>query len=494
LENRVNTYLNQLAERQANDFAPKINFIFGDLEKFSAATLDKEKDVLYFPTLDDNRMLSAVIRSAGFDCFDNFDDETFDIQKTIKFGRQFAGDAVCAPFAAVLGDTMYAVRDYMSRRARGELKAKKKIVVFNNKGTGPCRQGQYYEMHRLYLHRELENFIRQEALRYPGFDFGEINLQFIVGLEKNNYNIGLKPRVLLQAFLAVMAQAVIHGLYLEGGSRCADDKQFKEFKSDYIVLKRSVIEKFEHGAGLFNSRGVKTLLREFSDKWLKQPRSSQPLKIHIEGEAYMRVAQLDLIFRSLIESYGFGSFSVTNSPLWAYLEYILELKTVEGKDKIDLLENKLLAADDNGVRKEIRKIRFSIIKYRLMIFSLRNILARPLYRAAGIAMPGAMREIIAAGREIFPTAKPYGELVPYTGEAIEQLRAGCDLFLNVAPEGCMVSSMGEVLSQAIYEKALSGSAHKARIQGLFSLEGEIDADRLNLALLKLRGPAGFFRQ
>ncbi|MFA6526328.1 MAG: acyl-CoA dehydratase activase-related protein [Candidatus Buchananbacteria bacterium] len=495
LENRVNTYLNQLAERRSNDFTPEYNFIFDDLQKFSAVALDKERDVLYFPTLDDNRMLCAVLRSAGYDCPDNFSDETFDIRKTVKFGRQFVGDTVCAPFAAVLGDTMLAVRDFMARKVSGEFIGKNKIVVFNNKGAGPCRQGQYYEMHRLFLHRELGNFIKQETLKYPGFDFGSITLQFIVGLEENNYNVGLETWVLLQAFQSVIVQAVMHGLYLEGGSRCVDQRQFLEFKKDYFDLKKSLIESFEKkscpsaswlkankyfswlpgfnliflflGTGLYRNSGLRPILKKFSSKWLSSEWKGRPLKIHIEGEAYMRIAQLGLIFNSLVESCGFNSFSITNSPLWAYLEYLLELKIIESRSYN--------------------------INNRLLVFLLRNILARPLYRATGLVLPEPMRKVILAGREIFPTAKPHGELVPYTGEAIEQLRAGCDLFLNVAPEGCMVSSMGEVLSQVIHDKAMTGAKRRARLQGLFSLEGEIDADRLNLALLKLRGPIGFYQ-
>ncbi len=120
--------------------------------------------------------------------------------------------------------------------------------------------------------------------------------------------------------------------------------------------------------------------------------------------------------------------------------------------------------------------------------------AKPIYKAAGVSLPDPMRRVLSLGREIFPTAKPQGELVPYVGEAIDKLRHGYDLFLNVAPEGCMVSSMGEVAADAIYRKSSKLMKPNARLQGLFSLDGEVDVQRLNLALLKLSGPGGYYQK
>jgi hypothetical protein len=77
------------------------------------------------------------------------------------------------------------------------------------------------------------------------------------------------------------------------------------------------------------------------------------------------------------------------------------------------------------------------------------------------------------------------------GEALNQLRHGVDLFLNVAPEGCMVASMGEVLAP----KLIAASGQKsARMQNLFSSDGDVDEELLTVALLKSLGPQGYYRR
>ena len=198
----------------------------------------------------------------------------------------------------------------------------------------------------------------------------------------------------------------------------------------------------------------------------------------------MRVAQLDLVFRSLVESFGFNSFRLTNSPLWSYIEYLLQISIIDNQEKLTKLKNNKILT--------ILKLYIMIFINRISIFILRNFLAAPLYRAAKAVMPDKMSVVLKIGQEIFATNKPHGELVPYTGEAIHKLRDGCDLFLNIAPEGCIVSSMGEAATMIIMNR-VGAIKKQARIQGLFSLDGEIDIDRLDLALLKLSGPVDFFR-
>jgi len=100
-------------------------------------------------------------------------------------------------------------------------------------------------------------------------------------------------------------------------------------------------------------------------------------------------------------------------------------------------------------------------------------------------MPHPMRDVYAAAAPIIPTGKPYGELVPFVGEAVLRCREGADLILNVAPEGCMVSGMGEMLVPSILEQ---GSAEgPTTIATLTSRDGEVNAEQLRLALLKALG-------
>ena len=115
----------------------------------------------------------------------------------------------------------------------------------------------------------------------------------------------------------------------------------------------------------------------------------------------------------------------------------------------------------------------------------RHVLARPLYRAAGVHLPASPRRLLDEAREVLPTLRPHGELALYVGEVLMELRAGVDIFLSLAPAGCMVTAMGDVLTPRLQQLA---GAVQGRIQSLFSADGEIDEDLLALALLKARGP------
>ena len=57
-----------------------------------------------------------------------------------------------------------------------------------------------------------------------------------------------------------------------------------------------------------------------------------------------------------------------------------------------------------------------------------------------------MREVYAAAAPIIPTGKPYGELVPFVGEAVLRCREEVDLVLNnITPEGRHGFGDGEML-------------------------------------------------
>jgi len=120
---------------------------------------------------------------------------------------------------------------------------------------------------------------------------------------------------------------------------------------------------------------------------------------------------------------------------------------------------------------------------------LRELLARPLYRAASVTMPDSMPSILKVASQLMPTLRPFGELGPYVGEIVTKLRKGYDLCLNVAPEGCMVSCMGSTLEPQILNASNTG---RGRVQNLFSSDGDIDEELLTLALLKVLGPEGYY--
>jgi predicted nucleotide-binding protein (sugar kinase/HSP70/actin superfamily) len=105
-------------------------------------------------------------------------------------------------------------------------------------------------------------------------------------------------------------------------------------------------------------------------------------------------------------------------------------------------------------------------------------------------MPAPISQMIEASRELLPTYRPIGELAPYIGETLVELRHGTDVVLNVAPSGCMVSIMGEVLTPSIMHAQDVGPG---RIQTLLSAEGDIDREALTLAVLKATGPQRYYQ-
>ncbi len=82
LENRVNTYVKQLelglhGDLRLDDGTPFEVRRLRELEHDEP--LDRDRDVIYFPTMGDNRPMTAVLRGAGFACIDNWT-ESYDLE------------------------------------------------------------------------------------------------------------------------------------------------------------------------------------------------------------------------------------------------------------------------------------------------------------------------------------------------------------------------------------------------------------------------------
>lgn len=512
LENRVNTYVKQL-ELGLHD-----RLRIGDGAAFDVRTLDqivhagpidRERDVICFPTLSDNRVLTAVLRGAGYACMDNYADG-HDLQGLIKQGRKTAGDAVCAPLAAVWGDLERAVDDFARRRAAGDprLAGKRRLLFFDNTGTGPCRQGQYVSVHQLlYQRRGAATPPRVEgAAGCPALP-GQGALRFLVGHEAAGYDFGMDEWVLARAHQGVILQGVLHALLFAGGATCRDYEEYQRFLADYRALKEELFRSLEsfrgpHPAGRallrrlvgapplaalvryfayrLDGRDLKQSLRRFARKWpgIHQP-AGRRVEIVLTGEAYMRVAQAEDIFHALLAELGFGRFHLDYAPIWSYVEFLLEAQILEDREALDRLRA------GGGAAAATRACRARIREARALSFAMRHLVAAPLYRAAGLPLPPAAARMLHTTRELLPTQRPLSEIATYAGEAIDALRQGADLILNVAPSGCMVASMGEALTPAI---AAAARGAQGRIQHLFSADGEVDAELLALALLKTLGP------
>jgi hypothetical protein len=517
LENRVNTYVKQLelglhTKLQMGGDRFEVKFLD---ELLHTEPVDKKNDVLYIPTLSDNRMVTAVLRSAGYNCIENYDDD-YDLHQIVKRGRTATGDTVCTPLAAMHGDLMQAVDDFIQRQQRGDplVKGKRRLLFFDSKGTGPCRQGMYYDVHRLLLYRSSATGQERDASQACNALPGQALLKLWVGQELKGYDAGLKEWVLARIHQGLVLQGVLHGLLFAGGVRCRDYDEYQSLTADYRSLKKNLFRALENYAGpsprmqsllqltrhppylgaLLKAFAYRLIspelmrpIREFSNQWLKPERAQHAIKIFASGEGYMRVAQAEEIFRILLANMGFGRFEFDVTPAWSYVEFLLDYEIYVARDVIE--RQQALRQTNAENRAVVAQQRGLIRRAELLRFVLRQIVARPLYAAAQLPVPVSTAKVLQTTRELLPTLRPLDELVTYIGEALAELRSGTDILLNVGPSGCLVAVMGEILTPCINHA--EGAEH-GRIQNLFSADGDVNEELLTLALLKTLGPERYY--
>ena len=527
LENRISTHLRRLEERERSPEAPAARCLQVEvLTGFDLGGLNPATDVVYFPTLGDNRVMTALIRSLGIAAADNYSDDAYDLERKGRTGRQYVGDAVCVPLAAVFADMLAAVEDFLAKKRSGDpsYAGKSRIVLFMNGGDGPCRLGQYIHVFKLAFFRV---FGRPEIpCPAAGGPDDAVQLGLLENVSSSLSDNGdflavFEPWAGILGYQGLVAHGLYHSLLLQAAARCGDAASFRAMMEDYRELKEAISRQIESGAppgpaarrlvagvsrhcpplagpakylgyGLWHNFGLRGLFRTFAGRWIlpagrNNGNGGPAVRIHLDGEVYMRTSQAEAILRLLTEYLGFGAFELTLAPTWCYFEALLFARLLDARARIADLDGER----DNGSggrrllegeRADRRRI---IRETERAIGQLRNLLARPLYAAAGVPMPHPMREVYAAARPIIPTGKPYGELVPFVGEAVLRCRDGIDLLLNVAPQGCMVSGMGEMLIPSILEEG--GGRGMTTIASLFSRDGEVDEEQLRLALLRALG-------
>ena len=195
-----------------------------------------------------------------------------------------------APLAAVYGDLLRAVADFERRSRDGDplVAGRRRLLYFDNQGTGPCRQGQYVEVHKLLAQRD------RVGPAQPGCAGADpVSLQFLIAGEADGYGFGTEQWVLLRMYLAVIVQAVLQQLHFRG-AECGDAAEYERFERDYEALAAAVYRHLEsfrgpgrawrrllrltEGSGplqlalkLFayrlRDRGLQKLLRDFARRW-----------------------------------------------------------------------------------------------------------------------------------------------------------------------------------------------------------------------------------
>jgi activator of 2-hydroxyglutaryl-CoA dehydratase/predicted nucleotide-binding protein (sugar kinase/HSP70/actin superfamily) len=540
LENRVNTFITQI-EKKLHEEYKSDEFKVELLESFNFGELDQKSDVIYFPTMHDNRVVTNVIRGAGITCIDNYEPKSYDLRKKVRLGRRYAGDTICAPFAAVFADILLAVEDFRQRKRRKDplVRGKKRILVFDNKGSGPCRQGQYYELHKLLLHKKYASSKISAPVQgacasscgdgdFCGGDavLGESHdpLKLMVAHEKEGFNIGLDEWVLVQAYQGLILQGLLHSVLLKSAVVCRDYDEYREFMHDYYAMQNEIYHIMEHSVrpnkfmklivksasigpkyagaiskyfcyGLYNNNGYRKVLKKFSSKWFRGRYSGKKpkMRIHADGEVYIRVSQVEDLFRELVDLLGFGNFELDYTPLWSYFELAAQTQINDRLNEIKYMERRTQICKSKEEMGELRTLikdkQKEIFLFKVLRKVLRKLIVSPLYSSAGIEAPHDVSTVLEKARKLSFSLKPRGELTPYIGEAISKSEEGIDLFLNVAPESCMVSSMGQAFSEPIQHL----TKKQTRIQDLFTLNGEINREKLEIAVLKTLGPMKFYR-
>ncbi|MCP4133467.1 MAG: hypothetical protein GY754_21035 [bacterium] len=537
LENRVNTHLNQLEKQLHLELSQEeqIDFDIELLNEFTLDALNHDNDVLYFPTLDDNRIITAVFKAMGVTVVDNYDDATYDLEAKAKMGRKHVGDSVCVPLAAVHTDMLNAIEDFVERKKADDplVRGKNRVVLFMHGGDGPCRLGQYIDQYKLSFYHIFglpESKVKPSKMGQPPVKILQNLSSSLLG--QDDYTAEVDQWVGFQAYQGIVVQGLFHSVYIKAASLCTGYEEFMEMQQDYWKLKEEVYYIIENkvkpgkvagavvgtigkifpklagpaqfvGYGIYKNNGFRKVFRKFSKKWVIPRRhkstENDRVRIHVDGELYMRVAQLNEILKTIIDSIGYNSFDLAYSPIWVFFENILEARILVAQKDIDMSAKSIEASNDEAEKKQladlIQERKDIIVETEKSIFNFRNRLARPMYKAAGLDMPHAMKKVFAAARAVIPTFKPFGELVPYSGETVLNLQDGVDVVFNVAPEGCMVSSMGQTLTPKIMDEGNKGKGKKDNsiVQNLSSNEGEIEEEILQLALLKVMGPERYYR-
>lgn len=516
LENRVNTYMKQLVDNINLDYNKLDNFTFKYLDNYSWNLLNKETDVVYFPTLNDNQYLVSVMRACWYTCIDNYDDN-YDLEKIIKNWRKYVWDTVCAPLAWVFSDSIEAVNDFINRKKIGELEWKTRVFIFDNAWDWPCRQWQYFMLHKLYMHKELPNILNNFDSSI-GLEKNIVN--FLIGKEDSWYSIGVEEWWMIQAFQAFIIQWVMHSLYMKYWTNCKNKEEFNKFLIDFKKLKEKILFLFEnsnpsklklkflkisqkisldnlfkyYAYWLYNNNWIRKELKLFNKKWNKNNLKDKKIKIHIDGEAYMRVAQVNMIYNTVLNTLWLNKFEISYSPIWIYFEYLIESKIQVLQEENNVFE--ILMHDFNNNEKKLlnnlKNNKKLIKKIKILSKLFRNILINPLYKAAWIEVPEKMQNILNDAKRIIPTLKPMWELSPYVWEAIHKLENKTDLFLNISPEWCMVSTMWEILSPVILNETVKKRKKTSRIETLLSQNWEVDESKIKFALLKIMWPEKFY--
>ena len=122
-----------------------------------------------------------------------------------------------------------AIDDHrLKRRAQDDplVRGKRRLLYFDNQGDGPCRQGQYAQMHAFVARKNFGGPQCTMDDKTATLPCGA-SLQVIVGREDRDFNFGIEEWALYRAHQGAIAQAVLSQLLFTGGALCANDAEYR---------------------------------------------------------------------------------------------------------------------------------------------------------------------------------------------------------------------------------------------------------------------------
>ncbi len=370
LENRISTHLRRLQQKSDVGLGHPQNLQIAILNEFNLDALNRGTDVVYFPTLSDNRIMTAVARAMGLTAIDNYTDDNFDLEQKGRLGRQYVGNDVCLPLAAVFADMLSAVEDFIQQQSLSDplFAGKNRIILFMNGGDGPCRLGQYIQVFKLAFLR-----IFGSPLVSSAGGHGAFNIRLLENLSssiagKNDVSTSLEPWAGILGYQAVIVHGLCHSLFLQAAASCKDKRTYNSMTDDYRRLHDEIRYQIEYkappgkaarqtvdmicrqypalsgaakyfGYGIWHNFGLRKILRHFAANWIlpgpKNRRQDKSLlRIHLDGEVYMRTSQSGEILRLLLQNLGFGTFSMTMTPTWSFFEAVLHTRRLAAEERI----------------------------------------------------------------------------------------------------------------------------------------------------------------
>jgi len=434
LESRVDTYLRRLQSHVEEFKKEEPDFEMASLDDLDSSDLNPETDVVYINTIGDNRLFTALMRSAGFTTVENYSDEDPKLGEKIDLGRQQLGDNTCAPMVAMYADAVLALQDFAKKKRENHpsVAGKHRIVYYYGKFNNPCRQGRYHDLYKLDISKKIA------AEREQDQDRQAIDFNFLVGQGKTSFEVPLPPWVNFQTFHSIVVKDVLENMYLKGGSMCRDKEEYDRFYQEFQALKAEIVQVFENiqpsklsqkldeltdevkplqmmiryfTFGIYNNNGLRKKLSRFAKKWIqrKDRTERKRLNVHIDGELYMRIAQSADIFKAMVDAIGFDSFDVTNTPLFGLYEYIILEQKMIAEDRIKQAEEsaKFVEPQERGrYEKTVERNKKVVKSCATVIAMIRKMLAEPLYKAAGLEAPHSLAETLEVAKEILPNRKP----------------------------------------------------------------------------------------